>query len=153
MDALPVGNYVLIAQNNKDTSEVSPVKSYTIFKVSALAVTQRLLGDNENQYLVLSALNGKPLQDVQIQESFSTYVQNKNIANKGQLLLTNEQGEVFIKKQFDSGTASIVNGTDSLILQVNNYNYQQQTESKRVVLFTDWPIYRPGQTFFTRVYF
>ena len=41
-----------------------------------------------------------------------------------------------------------MNGQDTLSMPVSNYKNSYKAESKRVVLFTDRPIYRPGQTVF-----
>ncbi|MGY0038694.1 MG2 domain-containing protein [Pedobacter sp. NJ-S-72] len=53
------------------------------------------------------------------------------------------------QERVNGGRAMFVNGVDTLYTPLNNYrNYRDEKKSKKVILFTDRAIYRPGQTVF-----
>ncbi|MBB6501334.1 alpha-2-macroglobulin family protein [Pedobacter cryoconitis] len=146
MEALPNGNYVLIAQNTADTNQVERLVQYSNFRVSSMAVTQRFLY-NKNEYFVASSLTGAPLKGVSVQEMESGIENNQ----PNPFFKTKGDGYAVLipHSSLRNLTARFVDGTDTLYMPLRNYrNNQEEAVHKQVVLFTDRAIYRPGQTVF-----
>ena len=147
MDALPGGNYVLIAQNTNDSTQTDAVHNYANFKVTSIAVTNRILDNNKHQYFLANSLSGQPLKNASILEKISDYRGDIRIIRNGAVLKTDENGYAASEEIFNIRNTLITHGNDSLSIQLYNYGrYRYKPESKRVILFTDRPIYRPGQT-------
>ncbi|WP_052496351.1 alpha-2-macroglobulin family protein [Pedobacter lusitanus] len=150
MDALPYGNYIIIAQNTIDTNQAQRIVQHSNFRVTSMAVTQRHFNDKK-EYFVANSLTGAPLKGVAIQEILSDFKENQQINEKSPLFKTDGTGYAILASQesLNVRTARIINGTDSLYIPVNSYgNNHQETDRKQVVLFTDRAIYRPGQTLY-----
>lgn len=146
IEGLPYNDYTLIAQTinrgQKDT-----VYSSINFKVTAMAVVNRL-NINKHEYFVSQLNNGAPLKNVKIQQRKYDYSSRKFV--NGALMVTNDKGYASTH-EIDSyiSSALITLGKDELKLNLNNYNYYRNREDEnRVILFTDRPIYRPGQTIY-----
>ena len=146
IEALPFGSYTLIVQTinrkQKDT-----VYSNINFKVTAMAVINRRNIDN-HEYFVSQLNNGVPLKNVTIRQRRYDYNTRKYI--DGELLTTDGNGYASTAKTQSGMSAALLKlGKDELRININNYNsYRDDEDDERVVLFTDRPIYRPGQTIY-----
>lgn len=144
MDGLPFNDYTLIAQTinraQKDT-----IYSMINFKVTAMAVINRINIDR-HEYFVSQLSNGAPLKNVKIQQQRYDYNTRKYV--NGALLTTNDKGYASANEINNNMSWTLVTlGKDALKLNISNYsNYRDNDDDNRVILFTDRPIYRPGQT-------
>ncbi|GAA4209334.1 hypothetical protein GCM10022289_34630 [Pedobacter jeongneungensis] len=145
IDALPFGSYTLIVETI-NRAQNDTVYSNINFKVTAMAVINRRNVD-KHEYFVSELKNGAPLKNVKIRQRRYNYNTRKYI--DGDLLTTNDNGYASTNEiQGSMSAASITLGKDELQIKINNYNsYRDDDEDKeRIILFTDRPIYRPGQT-------
>jgi uncharacterized protein YfaS (alpha-2-macroglobulin family) len=144
MEALPFGSYTLIAQTinrkQKDTAY-----SNINFKVTAMAVMNRR-NIEKHEYFVSQLNNGAPLKNVKIQQRRYDYRTRKYI--DGEWLTTDVNGYASTAETQSGMSAALLKfGKDELQININNYNsYRDDEDEERVILFTDRPIYRPGQT-------
>lgn len=148
IDGLPLGNYTLIAKNTKTDIENS-IYTAASFGVTSLNVNHRYVGDTTRHYFVTENANGNPLKGVQIKQFKSSY-NNSPIA--GTAIFTDQNGFAVHEQLINAFDKAIVTlGKDSLAIFLDNYRYNYRNynddddEEKKVILFTDRPIYRPGQ--------
>ena len=148
IDGLPYGNYLLIAQNTK-TNDAKTVYSLSNFGVTSLHVNTRYLGDTLRHFFVTDNANGTPLKSVKIKPYESRY-NASSVA--GPTVETDQLGFSSIEdhdSSFDHAVVSYGKDSISLSLNGNRFNYKRysddEDDEKKVVLFTDRPIYRPGQ--------
>ncbi|MES2828683.1 MAG: MG2 domain-containing protein [Bacteroidota bacterium] len=152
---LPAGNYVLLAQNHPllDTLNDQLINRYVRFTVSDLAVSTRVTQENGREFKVLDAAYGKPQSDVRIEELLQLTLKE----SKAKIEIVNTDKEGFAHtKGFANNTsqAMAIKGTDSVLVEMGTYygNYSDDGEDDEddleVILLTDRPIYRPGQTVF-----
>jgi len=147
MDGFPEGNYIVLVQNTMDTSRADRIIQRANFKVTSIAATHRFI-HNTNEYFLADRLTGTPLKDVSIQEIVTEFKGNQGINYNGEKVKTDGLGYAISKEVRGVQYARIINGSDTLCMSVNNYRNNYKPELKRVVLFTDRSIYRPGQTVF-----
>ncbi len=147
IDGLPLGNYALITNNTKDTTSTYEIGNYTTFAVTGMAATYRNL-NYKQEYFVANSQNGEPIKGVSIQEKINDYSRNYTKLLDGELIITNDKGYGIRKKTTNNSNLAIISlAKDSLMVAT----YEQgrvSYYSKRVILFTDRPIYRPGQTIY-----
>lgn len=146
IEALPFGSYTLIAQTiNRKQNDT--IYSNINFKVTAMAVINRR-NIAKHEYFVTQLNNGMPLKNVEIQQRRYDYSTRKYI--NGELLTTDGNGYASTAETQSGMTAALLKlGQDELQININNYNgYRDDDdeEEERIILFTDRPIYRPGQT-------
>ncbi|WP_343523338.1 MG2 domain-containing protein [Pedobacter sp.] len=146
IEALPFGSYTLIARTI-NLKQNDTVYSNINFKVTAMAViNRRNIGKHE--YFVSRLDNGAPLKNVTIRQRRYDY--NTRNYLDGDLLTTDGNGYASTTEvQAGTSVALIKLGKDELQININNYNHygdDEDEEKERVILFTDRPIYRPGQT-------
>ncbi|RZL33346.1 MAG: hypothetical protein EOP00_32930, partial [Pedobacter sp.] len=147
IDGLDFGQYLLISQNT-NSNESSKIFNYNNFTVTNLAVTNRLLATNLHEYYVVNNTTGAAVKSAKIQQR---KYNNKGLFINSQLLTTNELGNATTDEIQGVANAIVYQNKDSLSINVSNYNYRANKEVvdyKKVILFTDRPIYRPGQTIF-----
>ncbi|HTN00196.1 MAG TPA: MG2 domain-containing protein [Pedobacter sp.] len=143
IDPLLYGNYMLISQNTK-TNSAHTFFSYSSFNVTSLVISDRIINDINHEYLVVNNTSGAPMKDVIIQQK-SSYVK----INENKPLITNELGHATTQEIKNVNSAIVSLGKDSLLVNVNNYfRNSRDDDHQKVILFTDRPIYRPGQTIF-----
>lgn len=146
LERLTFGSYTIVAEaighKDKDT-----VYSNLNFKVTAMAVMDRRNID-KHEYFISQLSNGAPLKNVKIQHREYDYNTRKYI--DGTLITTNEKGYASTNETDRSmASAKVTLGKDQLEININNYNsYRGEDDDERVILFTDRPIYRPGQTIY-----
>jgi len=148
IEALPFGSYTLIARTiNRKQNDT--VYSNINFKVTAMAVINRCNID-KHEYFVRQSNNGEPLKNVTIRQRRYDYNTRKYI--DGELLTTDGNGYASTAETQSGMSAALLKlGKDELQININNYNgYRddEDEEEERVILFTDRPIYRPGQTIY-----
>jgi len=144
MDGLPFNDYTLIAQTI-NRAQHDTVYSMINFKVTAMAVINRINID-KHEYFVSQLSNGAPLKNVKIQQQRYDYNTRKYFS--GALLTTNDKGYASTGEINNNMSWALVTlGKDELKININNYNnYRDAQDDNRVILFSDRPIYRPGQT-------
>ncbi|WP_406824097.1 MG2 domain-containing protein [Pedobacter sp. KACC 23697] len=146
MEGLPFGRYTLIAQTiNRNQNDT--VYSNISFKVTAMAVINRRNMD-KHEYFVRQLNNGAPLKNVKIQQRRYDYRTRKYI--DGEWLTTDGNGYASTAETQSGMSAALLKfGKDELQININNYNgYRDDEDEERVILFTDRPIYRLGQTIY-----
>ncbi|MGQ7852736.1 alpha-2-macroglobulin family protein [Pedobacter sp. WC2501] len=146
IETLPFGSYTLIVQTiNRKQNDT--VYSNINFKVTAMAVINRRNIDN-HEYFVSQLNNGAPLKNVTIRQRRYDYNTRKYI--DGELLTTDVNGYASTAETQSGMSAALLKlGKDELQININNYNsYRDDEDEERVILFTDRPIYRPGQTIY-----
>jgi hypothetical protein len=156
IDALPAGDYALIASISPDFKLQKNALCIQFFQSSAIGFVNR--GDD---YFFMHRKTGKPLPKltVQIWESVYDYKLSKQILTKKEKLATNKDGFVKIKRH-EGFQIEAYTEKDSLITKDFLYprlNYDEPELLKKSVqglLFTDRKIYRPGQTlYFKGIFF
>jgi uncharacterized protein YfaS (alpha-2-macroglobulin family) len=150
---LPVGTYVLIASANEQFSTTENSLSAQYIHVSALAWIH-----NGNDFFVVNRESGQPIQkaNVQVWKQGYNYKTSKYELLKGEKFTTDVNGHFKLSKADDSYNYRLdVNvDKDRLFLDEQIYSYQWQgketkadeEKSRKVFLFSDRSIYRPGQT-------
>lgn len=144
IDGLPTGNYLLLSQNKKDNGS-NTVFNYSNFIVTNFVVTNRLV--NYKQEYFINNSSGLPLQGINIQQKRNN---NDGLSLNGAKIITNELGYAATEDIENISSAVVFFKNDSLLVRTNNYYRKQNVpiNYKKVVLFTDRAIYRPGQTIF-----
>lgn len=156
IDPLPAGKYMLLISSQKDISDNSCVVSLTPFQVSSIAVLQQ-----NNSWMALNRSTGLPLAGAEYQFYTSyTSAQNpgfrkinaaKGVSDSSGLFHFNYRGEyangVSIRYQKDEllllGNLFLSSPSDTRTNEVT-----QENPMKKVLLFTDRKMYRPGQEIF-----
>lgn len=156
INPLPAGKYLLISSSQKDISDNSCVVSLTPFQVSAIAVLQQ-----NNSWMALNRFTGLPLAGAEYQFYTSyTAAENlgyrkissaKGVSDSSGLFHFNFKGEyangLSIRYQKDEllllGNLFLSSPPDASIKEA-----PQEKPMKKVLLFTDRKIYRPGQEIF-----
>ncbi|HEV7779726.1 MAG TPA: alpha-2-macroglobulin, partial [Chitinophagaceae bacterium] len=161
IDALPGGDYILVASSEKDFAAKKAILGARLFYVSDISYI-----NSSEDFFVLNRDNGKPLASaaVQVWEQKYDYKQSRYVKEKGKAYTTDANG--FFKmdrsKRDNNNYSSysylldITHGKDKLFMNdyVYDYYYYQSPETENpktatsVYLFTDRSIYRPGQTVF-----
>ena len=147
IEGLPVGNYLLLLQNTAINNEYTYYK-YSTFNVSSFLITDRLVNGNAHEYFVVNSTTGIPVKGVTIQQKRDYY--NGKIVESTPIT-TNELGYATSNDVQNLNTAIVSQGMDSLLINISNYSRRYDADdddNKKIILFTDRPIYRPGQTVF-----
>ncbi len=152
IDALPVGEYALLASIDKEFQPKKNMLAVQYFHISGIAFL-----NNGNNFFVVHRETGQPLAraNVQVWYQFYDYQKQKYEERKGENLFTDKNGYFTISpsqtKTNNSFLLELTHENDRLFLdERNNYSYGSQESTEKVVLtsflFTDRSIYRPGQT-------
>ncbi|HMK26878.1 MAG TPA: alpha-2-macroglobulin family protein [Chitinophagaceae bacterium] len=157
VDALPAGEYVLVASTDKDFSGKKTILGARLFYVSGISYVNNL-----DDFFVLNRDNGQPLAKaaVQVWEQKYDYKTSSYIKEKAKLYTTDANGYFRMEKQKRdvsnyggySYLLEITHNGDRLFMNdlVYDYYYNNTPDepkvSTSVFLFTDRSIYRPGQT-------
>ncbi|MBK5269975.1 MAG: alpha-2-macroglobulin, partial [Bacteroidia bacterium] len=160
IDAVPVGEYLLIASNDKDFSGSKTILGARFFYVSNISYV-----NSNDDYFVLNRDNGQPLSNaaVQVWEQKYDYKTSKLIKEKGLLYKTDANGFFKWARKKEANNYSnfsylldISYKNEHLFMNdlMNDYYYYRDNiieETKTIhslFLFTDRSIYRPGQEVF-----
>jgi signal peptidase I len=157
VDALPAGEYLLIASNEIDFSGKKVIIGARLFYVSSISYVNNL-----DDFFVLNRDNGQSLAKaaVQVWEQKYDYKTSRYIKEKAKLYTTDANGFFRMEKQKRDNNnyggyqylLEITHNGDKLFMNdlVYDYYYNNTPEepkiSTSVFLFTDRSIYRPGQT-------
>lgn len=158
IDALPAGEYALLASANKNFSTQSNLLAAQYFYVSAISYVNR-----DNAYFALHRNTGKPLSgaNVQIWKSDYDYTVSKYKLSKGEMLKADENGYFKINTRGRGGSnlrLEINWEKDHLFMDDYQYIYSRydaynnptasnyEKRNSKMYFFTDRSIYRPGQT-------
>ena len=142
IEGLPNGNYLITTISGADSTSTA-LGRYSYMSVSNIMASYRKKG-SYIEYKIVSATDGAPLKGAKIQEakypgSFETDLKKT---------LTNQNGFALTNPNRDARFALITYQHDSLLINIDTYFYERDDDDKRVMLFTDRAIYRPGQTIY-----
>jgi hypothetical protein len=154
VDALPAGEYLLVAATDKDFSNKKTILGARLFYVSNISFV-----NHSDDYFVLNRDNGQPLANaaVQVWERKYDYKTSKYINEKATAYKTDGNGFFkFIKKKDNNYNYSylldITHNAERFFMNdlIHDYYYYRDNtpETKittSIFLFTDRSIYRPGQ--------
>lgn len=156
IDALPIGEYALIASINEQFPLAKNQLSVQYFYVSNIAYINK--GED---YFILNRETGQPLANATVQVWYRSYDYNKRkyTDSKGQKSVADEHGYVKIEPVKNNNEHNfrldITHGDDQLFMDDYLYSYSYpgnqdtaEKNSKVAFLFTDRGIYRPGQTIY-----
>lgn len=156
VDALPAGEYVLVAGSDKDFKNEKTVLGARLFYVSSISYV-----NNNNDYFVLNRDNGQPLAKaaIQVWEQKYDYQQSKSIKVKGKMYQADANGFFQLDKREEADSKrysnvsyyfEITHNGERLFMDDAQYDrYYSRGEYKTITsvfLFADRSIYRPGQT-------
>lgn len=162
IDALPVGEYLILAGTGDDFNDRKTLLGAKVFYVSDISFVS-----NADDFFVLNRDNGQPLANasVQVWETKYDYDQSRYVKQKTKLYKTDHNGFFKKEKQFDQAIKShsytpylldITHGNDRLFMNdaISDYYYYRDDSpdepkiTSSVFLFTDRSLYRPGQTIY-----
>ncbi|MBO9200907.1 MULTISPECIES: alpha-2-macroglobulin family protein [Niastella] len=157
VDALPIGEYALIASVNDQFNLTENLLAVQYFYVSNIAYINK-----DNDYFILNRESGQPLASAKVQVWYRSYDYNKRkyTTGKGQNGVTDEHGYIKLEPSQNNNEHNfkleITHGNDHLYLEDYIYNYtyngslekEEERNTKSAFLFTDRSIYRPGQTIY-----
>lgn len=155
VDALPIGEYAMVASINDKFSLGDNQLAVQYFYVSNIAYINK-----DSEYFIVHRETGKPLANAKVQVWYRSYDHNKRryTDSKGQSTVANENGYVKITPSRNHNEQNIkleiTTGDDHLMLDDYQYNHiypdysnpVHNQETRIAFLFTDRSIYRPGQT-------
>lgn len=150
LDGLEKGQYVIIA----NTTGNNAVFNYLTFQVTDLAVTNRITKILNHQYFVSNSSTGEAIINAIINEENNEYEDGKYVYKPRGTLNTDKNG--FAESSLNASVNRIetIYGNDTVIMDINQRFYKYMSAKSKVVLFTDRPIYRPGQTvYYKGIYF
>ncbi len=150
-DALPVGEYMLLASTSPDFSNTQSICGMRLLYVSNISYIQR-----ERDYFVLHRDTGQPLAGASVKRwdsafNYQTRTYKKSLAAQ----YTTDINGYFregtpSQSQVQSESFEILHGNDRLFIQesINTYyNKKEEKDAKTTIyLFADRSLYRPGQT-------
>ena len=163
IEALPVGQYILLASTNADFNVDKAPLAVQYFYVSGISYI-----NNNNEYFFLDRETGQPLSGATVQTWWNRYdyTIRANKMIKGERKTADKNGYIRFAN-VTPATQGIMqlemsHGTDRLFMDDQRYVYyreegnnnaaqtaaQYEKEQARLFLFTDRSIYRPGQTLF-----
>ena len=159
IDALPIGEYVLLASSSGAFNDKNSVTGARPFYVSNISYAAQ-----KNDYFVLHRETGKPLPGAQVQvlESYYDYTTSKYINRKGVIYKTDDKGYFRLASEKEKNRNSnisldITYQNDRLNLDERlytiYYDYDAAEDdisrpSTHTYFFTDRSLYRPGQKLF-----
>ncbi|WP_159474687.1 alpha-2-macroglobulin [Dyadobacter sp. 3J3] len=152
VDALPVGEYFLVAADNSDFENIKTIIGTRLFYVSNISYVQK--GDH---FFVLNRETGQPLSQAKVRIWAARYDRSIEgyLKLNSTLFLTDFYGYFTRKKNIEPDNhvtelLEITYGKDKLFQQSQAYTYYRRQNfndpiKRQTYLFTDRSIYRPGQ--------
>ena len=153
IDALPAGEYILLAGTDKDFDNKKTLLGARLFYVSTISYV-----NSNNDYFVLNRDNGQPLGNATVQFWERKYDSktSKYIKEKAGSYKTNANGYFTSNKKktnnYNYSLIEITHNGETFFMNDWIYDYyyernsEEEKESTTTWLFTDRGIYRPGQT-------
>jgi uncharacterized protein YfaS (alpha-2-macroglobulin family) len=159
IDALPVGQYMIIASAKTDFSLKENIMAVQFVHVSVISyISNNQYGNMSERFYVLHRQTGKPLAGVTLKVWASNYGDDavKAATTPEQTLVTDKDGAVSYTSRKESSRVRYewINGNDRLFLDDYKYMYYYNSrdvspdKDHQTFLFADRAIYRPGQTVF-----
>ena len=151
VEGLSNGKYVLVASNNEAFNSNNSAYVFSAFFVSNIAYsTYDIQGDK--QISVRHRQSGKPISNATVELYSRTY--NRSTRKYELKLLSNRKtdNEGLAKFKFNSNNSisyKITTEDDFLDIEQFDYNsrfHKREYQNKRIEIFSDRSIYRPGQT-------
>ncbi|KQS24839.1 alpha-2-macroglobulin [Dyadobacter sp. Leaf189] len=151
-DALPAGEYMLLASSSPDFSDTQSIGGVRLLYVSNISYIQR-----ERDYFVLHRDTGQPLAGATVKRwdsafDYQTRTYKKSLAAH----YTTDKNGYFkesmpSQSKVQSESFEMLHGNDRLFIQESINTYYNDEEEKEdagttIYLFTDRSLYRPGQT-------
>ncbi len=150
LDGLEIGQYVIIAHTAKSDAAFK----YASFQVTDLAVTNRITGILNHQYFVANSSTGEAISKAIVNEENNEYENGKYVFKTRGTLYTDKNGFAESSLNASVNHIEIIHGNDTVAMDINQRVYKYMSIKNKVVLFTDRPIYRPGQTvYYKGIYF
>lgn len=160
IDALPVGEYILLCSSDKDFNDSTGITCKNSFYVSNISYVKR-----GQDYFVLNRETGKPLKNVTVKITKTDWSSGKRAEKAFATKQTNEKGYFTFEADKTGNEYGLYFNTDndSLHVRQNTYLYNNINTSGNTVnlttsdfektnatvfFFTDRGIYRPGQKVF-----
>ncbi|GLU55788.1 alpha-2-macroglobulin family protein [Dyadobacter frigoris] len=155
VDALPIGEYFLIAADNPDFENPKTIIGTRLFYVSNISYVQK--GDN---FFVLNRETGQPLSQAKVRIWETRYDRSIDgyLKLNSTLFLTDFYGYFTRKKNIEPDNLvtellEITYEKDKLFQQSQAYTYYRRPNfnapiKRQTYLFTDRSIYRPGQVIY-----
>ncbi len=140
IDGLPSGSY-LINVLDKENAVGGALGREVELEVSNIVTHFRKKG-TYLEYKVVNATDGTPIKAARIQEAKYASTFDADFKKT----LTDHNGFAITNRHDDYNYALVTYQNDSLLVDIDNYYYDRDEDDRKVVLFTDRPIYRPGQT-------
>jgi hypothetical protein len=152
IDALPVGEYILLASGDKSFERKNALLGARLFYISSISYVNQ-----GNKVFVLHRESGQPLEKAAINLWLQEYDYKTSRYTKAKRAsyTTDKNGYFIIERKTGERERGyyldIQHKEDHLFLEdiVYNYYYSDQRDqkiAKRIFFFTDRSIYRPGQT-------
>ena len=150
IDALPVGNYILLASLKPDFG----LNENIIARQNILVSNLSYFYNNQKEMYVLNRNSGEPVAKatVTVWEETYNYTSRQFIQTKRESFSTDKNGfaKIVIPSNRYNNFFQVSYGNDELFTNDNYYSYNYDSYRKqkqlRTFLFTDRSIYRPGQT-------
>ncbi|RYD71908.1 MAG: hypothetical protein EOP53_22855, partial [Sphingobacteriales bacterium] len=150
LDGLEKGRYIIIANTHGDEAAYK----YIDFQVTDLAVTNRITGILNHQYFVANSSTGEAIVNAIINEENNEYENGKYVYKSRGTLRTDINGFAESSLNASVNHIEVIHGSDTVAMVINQRVYKYMSAKAKVVLFTDRPIYRPGQTvYYKGIYF
>ncbi|MBI5540077.1 MAG: hypothetical protein HY951_08465 [Bacteroidia bacterium] len=156
LPAMPVGQYIVIASNRKDFRWVTNGYGYSFVTTTNLSYLSRRYNGEAMSFSVLNRESGLPEKGVIAtlwKEEYSYITQSYEYV-KSLTFTTDDNGKFTVPapKDYRYFFIAFQKGNDKLssdesFYQYRYYGYDTKME-KRVFLFSDRSIYRPGQTIY-----
>ena len=155
-EKLPIGIYIVMVSDNEKFDVDKKIVSYSSLTVTNLSYIQRRHDDGKFNIQVMHRKNGVPIQGVTVTEWYSeyNYKTQKYETNKGGEFISDKDGSITIPAKKNSyRNFSLTFKFNKDFLSSSDYFYHGYSNPaskkvKRMWLFTDRAIYRPGQTVF-----
>ncbi|MCF2486564.1 alpha-2-macroglobulin [Dyadobacter sp. CY347] len=155
VDALPIGEYMLLASSDKRFTEGKGITGMKLLYVSNISYVQR-----ENDFFLLHRDTGQPLAgaNIMVWNVKYDYKSRSYINQQGTPYVADKNGHFQTKgkttqPQAEAQRLEITHEKDRLFIREEShayYNYQNSagpdTAGSQIFLFTDRSLYRPGQT-------
>jgi len=151
IDALPVGEYLLISSTGEGFADSTDNISYQPVYISNISYV-----NSGRNFFVVHRETGKPLQKIKVSayQSIWSNKLNRNIRKKVASFTTDKNGgfKLAATNDYTSYEYAFASATDSLHIRESVYSYEYgntaNRKQKSVSFFTDRSIYRPGQTMY-----
>jgi hypothetical protein len=155
LEGLPIGTYLVFLSNNEQFDYHKNVSNYSLVTVTGLSYIERVLNDGNIEYTILDRNTGFPLKDVQVKAIYQDYDYKSRTYKKFiyGTYTTDADGRCVVEfektKQSKSISIELTYGKDFYDPDGSTYLYSrnyQRSSYRKVFLYTDRAIYRPGQT-------